>query len=367
MKDIIEKLGMKKLGLAVGFLVLIIVILIGGSLIYNKFFYKRSFSEIESIMLEATKKYTSQNKNILPKEINETITLSTNELVKAEQMKDISEYLKDDSITCTGNITITNINNTYRYVPILDCGNDYETVKFVDYLKNENPIVEAGNGLYNMNEELVFRGDTLNNYLKLSDKLYRIVKITNDSPVVIFSEKGDKIQWDNRYNTSKQSTIGINDYSVSIIRDYLTSMYKNGTIFTSDSDKNLVIAHNLNIGKRSSKDTDKSGQYEKSAIIEKQFIGLLPLYDYLNASLDSECTTSVSANCMNYNFLANYRNAWWTMTSTSLNTYNVFQIENYALLKNGNSSAVPRYVLHLAKDALYVSGDGTKTNPYIIK
>ena len=35
--------------------------------------------------------------------------------------------------------------------------------------------------------------------------------------------------------------------------------------------------------------------------------------------------------------------------------------------KNGNSSAVPRYVLHLAKDALYVSGDGTKNNPYIIK
>ena len=31
---------------------------------------------------------------------------------------------------------------------------------------------------YKLNEELVFRGDNINNYLKLSGKLYRIVKLT---------------------------------------------------------------------------------------------------------------------------------------------------------------------------------------------
>ena len=70
---------------------------------------------------------------------------------------------------------------------------------------------------------------------------------------------------------------------------------------------------------------------------------------------------------MNYNYLSNYKHNWWTITATSLNSYNVYQIENYAVLKRASTTAVPRYVLHLAKDAIYVSGDGTKNNPYIVK
>ena len=102
-------------------------------------------------------------------------------------------------------------------------------------------------------------------------------------------------------------------------------------------------------------------------IIEKQFIGLLPLYDYLNASLDTNCTTSISTSCMNYNYLAKYQNNWWTMTSTSLNTYNVFHISKSPALTSASSTAYVRPVLHLAKDAIYVSGDGTSENPYIVK
>ena len=101
--------------------------------------------------------------------------------------------------------------------------------------------------------------------------------------------------------------------------------------------------------------------------MEKQFIGLLPLNDYLNASLDKNCTTSISPSCQNYNYLAKYQYNWWTMTGTSLNTYNVYKINKSPSLTAANSTAVPRLVLHLAKDAIYVSGDGTFNNPYILK
>lgn len=371
MKEKLEKIEKKKLILAGSFLLMIIIILLGGSLIYNKFFYKRSFSEIENILLTSTKNYTSKNKDILPKQINETITISANELIKAEEMKEFEEYTKDESISCSGNVTITNINNTYRYTPTLDCGTSYKTKKFIEYIKEKNPIVESGNGLYNMNEELVFRGDNINNYLKLAGKLYSIVKFTNDETVIINTEKLDKTIWDDRYNQEKNSTVGINDYSVSKIRDFLNDLYKNNSILKDKKNNidvsTLVIAHNLNFGKRSSKDTEKNGELEKSAILENQFIGLLPLNDYLNASLDKNCTTSISASCMNYNYLSKYQKAWWTMTATSLNSYNVYKIESSPKLTAANNSACPRYVLHLAKDAIYVSGDGTKENPYIVK
>ena len=135
MKENLKKMDKKKLYLVIGFFVAIVIILFGGAFIYNKFFYKRSYTEIENIMVNASKKYLAKNKDRLPKNYNEVVTLSDSDLVGAEEMDTISEYLKDETATCSGNITVTNINGQYRYVPILDCGTKYKTVTFIDYIK----------------------------------------------------------------------------------------------------------------------------------------------------------------------------------------------------------------------------------------
>ncbi len=366
MKEKIEKIGKKKLLMIGGFLLLIVIILFGGAFLYNKLFYKRSYAEIEEIMVDAAKNHFSKHEKELPQNYNDVVSLSDTDLVTLEEMKSISEYLKDESTTCTGNVTVTNINGEYRYTPSLDCGNQYKTVKFIDYIKKTVPVVTEGNGLYNINEELVYRGDDVNNYIKFSGKNYRIVKFSMDSPVIIYTEKLESVVWDDRYNIEKNSNMGINDYDVSRIREYLEKLYKGDTFITPEK-KLLVIAHNLNIGKRAGKDTDKTGGLEKSAILEKQFIGLLPLSDYLNASLDQNCTTSVSPSCINYNYLAKYKYNWWTMTATNLNTFRVYRISGNATLTSASSNGYVRPVLHLTKEALYVSGDGTKGNPYILK
>ena len=62
-----------------------------------------------------------------------------------------------------------------------------------------------------------------------------------------------------------------------------------------------------------------------------------------------------------------YSKKWWTLTADSKNTYKVYFIRNSADIATASSSAYVRPVLHLAKDAIYVSGDGTKENPYIVK
>ena len=375
MNDIKEKLKVtdkKKLILVAVFFVVIIIILFGGAILYNKFFYKRSYTEVENIMLTTAKKHMNSHKDKLPANINDSVTLSVSDLVRLEEMKDISEYIKDDSVTCKGSITITNINHTYRYVPSLDCGTSYKTKFFIDYIKDTNPIVENGNGLYNMNEQLVYRGDNVNNYLKLFDKLYRIVKFVDNHAVIIFSETSEVQKWDDRYNIDKKSNSGINDYSVSRVKDYLDSLYNGETILginteTGIDSKLLAVSYSLEIGKRSDKDTDKTGSLERGAIIENQFIGLLPLYDFLTASLDKNCVTSVSNSCMNYNYLSKFEKTWWTCTASNSNSYSVFYIDRGPDFKSAYSTANARYVLHLAKDALYVSGTGTYEDPYIVK
>lgn len=373
MKEKIKDIGKKKILFTLAFIILIIVIILGGALIYNKHFYKRSFSEIENIMEKSAKNYMSKNKDSLPKSINETVTLSVNDLISANEIKELTDYTKDETLNCNGSIIITNINtNLYRYTPILECENTYKTKKFVDYIKENVPTVETSNGLYNMNNELVFRGDNVNNYLTLGDNIYRIIKISNDETVIINSDKTTSETWDNRYNSVKKTRLGINDYSVSIIRDYLNNLYSgkekfNKKEFLKQENKNLIIAHTLYIGKRSEKETTKNGEMEKGATIENQYIGLLPVYDFLNVSLDINCNNTINKACTNYNYLTDYSKKWWTITGNSENTHQVYIINNEVKSQSANSEAYIRPVLHLAKDAIYISGDGSKENPFIVK
>lgn len=369
MKEKLQKID-KKIWIMIGaFIVLIIIILFGGAVIYNKFFYKRSYEEVENIMLEASKNYLTNNPEKLPQNINDSITIPVSNLVAEEEMDTIASYLKDEATTCRGEVKVTNINQKYRYAVFLDCGEDkHQTTKFIDYINENVPIVTSGNGLYNLNNELVYRGDNVNNYITFSGKTYRIVKISEEQPVIIYTEKMESTIWDNRYNIETEDNSGINDYSVSRIRDYLNNLYKETTL-VAEEDKLLITAHNIGIGKRNNKDTDKTGYLENSILLEDQYIGLLQMNDYLNASIDTNCTTSTSPSCANYNYLSKYQYNWWTITANNLNSYRVFRIDasSKASVTSASNNAYLRPVFYLAKDTIYVSGNGTKDSPYIVK
>lgn len=366
MKEKLQKIEKNKLIMISGFLFLVIVILFGGAFVYNKFFYKRSYTEIENIMLEAAKTYLQQNPKELPQNLNDTISLSEDELVASENMDSIAEYLKDEASACSGTVNVTNINGKYRYASLLDCGKKHTTTKLIDYIQKNVPIVESGNGLYNINNELVYRGDNVNNYIKFSGKTYRIIKFSNEHAIIIYTEKLEGIEWDDRYNIEKEDISGINDYSVSRIREYLDNLYK-GTELISNENKLLVTAHNLGIGKRNESDTDKSGSLENQIILENQFIGLISINDFLNASLDNNCTTTTSRSCINYNYLSKYKYNWWTMTANSTDSYKVYRIQSTAQTTPASNTAYVRPVLYLAKDAILVSGNGSKEKPYTIR
>ena len=351
------------------FIISIVIILFGGALIYNKFFFKKSYSEVETIMKEATVKYFSKYEEKLPKDINISITVSVDTLVKNNMMDTVVSYTKDKNVTCEGEVSVTNINCNYIYTPRLDCGDNYKTQTLINYIDDNVSIVTDGNGLYKMDNTLVYRGDSVDNYLKLNSKTYRIVKFVDQHPVIIFTDNSESVQWDDRYNINNDSDSGINDYEKSRMKEYLIKKYKSNlkdALLNSDS-RMLVTSYNLPIGRRKNADTDKTGTLENAQILTNQYIGLLPVSDFLNASLDENCNSTIAESCKNYNYLNKYKYTWWTVTANSTNSYKVYTINKTATTAQPSNQAYVRPVFYLAKDTIYVSGDGSKTNPFIVK
>lgn len=346
----------------VGVCVLIVIIL----LIYNAIFGKTDYSDIENKVLEAAKKYYSDNSSLLPTSGNEKVTTTDSALTQAGYLKSMSELTKDmDGVSCSASIEVSYNDSDYRYTVLLDCGSNYSTKTLTSYIEENETKVYTGSGLYDLNGELVYRGEDPNNYIKYADKMWRIVKIENNNAVLISNEKGNKAVWDDRFNTEKNGDYGINDYAVSRIYDTLTDMYSK----YSTSNKSLLVSHSLYMGKRSSSDIYNDGSIEKYSYLENQYIGLLPLYDYINASIDSNCMSAETDSCKNYNYLSNYDYNWWTLTADDSNTYKVFRISGEGIIEaiKASTNGYIREVVYLTGNALYVSGNGTSDNPYIVK
>lgn len=365
LKDM-DKKKLMFIGIAiVGIIVLIIIIL----LVYHAFNNKVSYTDIENKLLDASKSYYKEHSELLPQTSKDTVYVDDITLTSSGYLDSMSDLTSKLDVTCNGKVYVNYSNNDYRYVPVLDCGESYKTKLFNEYIKNNTEIVYSGNGLYELNGELVFRGDKPNNYINFDGNDYRIVKIDNNGDIVlILDERFQRSVWDDRFNIEKNSEDGINDYTMSRIKDNLEKLYNDGDV-VSDNNKKLLKSFTLEIGKRAEMDETNDGSLEKSAIVENSFVGLLPLYDYLNASIDINCLSPLNESCKNYNYLDIYDYNWWTITALQETTRRVFNISSDGSIRTSKCSTngYIRPVIHLANNVIYVSGDGTKDNPYKIK
>ena len=348
-------------GVIIGIVILITIIL----LIYHGLTHKNiTYKEIEEKVLVATKKYYNTNKNLLPKNNGDSVTINDTTLTAANYLKSMSELTNELGVTCSAKVVVTNNNDKYRYTPLLDCKDKYKTNTLINYIKDNTSTVTSGQGLYQLNGELVYRGENPNNFIRFSGNNYRIVKITKDSIVLIYNDKGERTVWDDRYNTDRSINDGINDYTVSRIKDSLNSLK-----IVSNNNKELLKLHSLYIGKRAENDIYNDGTIEKSVTYDKQYYGLLPLYDYLNASIDTNCMSAKTESCTNYNYLNHYNYNWWSLTADSTNTFKVYRINDLGVVETikAATNAYLRPVIELVADTLYVSGNGTSENPYTVK
>ena len=368
MKELFNDIGKKKLLMILGGIVGLFIVVVIILLIYNGMIKKTSYKDIENKVLDASKKYYEANSSLLPKNENEEVSTTDSNLTAAGYLTSLSKLAKDKGVTCTATVTVTYNGGKYRYTPLLNCGDAYKTVTITNYIKEHESVVYTGDGLYELNGELVYRGEYPNNNITFAGNKWSIVKIENNKLVLILNVKGTKNVWDDRYNTDRVANDGINDYAVSRINEHLETLYNDETLFKK-ANKELLSLHNVYAGKRSKSDFYNDGSIEKSVVLENKYMSLLPLYDYINASLDDNCQSAETNSCANYNYLNKYNLTWWTATADNSTTYKSYRISTGGIIDaaRDSGSGYIRPVIHLAKDALYLSGDGSVDKPYQVK
>ena len=360
----IEEKLLKKMALAIGALILLIIIIaLITSCGKNK---KYDFVELEDRLIVLTKNYYKDNKNALPNE-GETVSVSAQHFVTDNKIKNL---ILTTGETCSGEIMVSNNNGYYLYIPKLTC-NDISTKTLVDKLTESKNLVTTGSGLYKYDDIYIYRGENLNNYLSFADKIWQIIKINSDGTLrIIDTTRGKSFTWDNRYNIEKKMKSGINDFVTndinSRIKDTLNKIYNNDDEFTNDN-RAYFVNHDLCIGKRSINETINNGQVECSQIIEDQIFGLVQANEYLLASLDPNCSSTLDVSCINYNYLASDSAYTWTITADSDTSDKVYRISSSLSLSSASNSSAIKIVAHLNKDVVYSSGTGTLEDPYIIK
>ena len=88
---------------------------------------KKSYSDVEDIMIKAATKYYRANENLLPKTTGGVVEVSAKKLANLNYMNDVSRYIKKSS--CSGKVVVENNDDNYIYVPYLDCGDTYKTTE----------------------------------------------------------------------------------------------------------------------------------------------------------------------------------------------------------------------------------------------
>lgn len=350
--------------LGIGFSIIIILLvtllilkLAVGSTITTKTYEKR--------LKTAATTYFEKYKNKLPKQNGGKVSVSIEKLEASGVIKSQKKLLKN-GVSCTGGVNVSKNNNYYLYQPVIKCSDKYNTNLLYAKILEDNPLTQTSDGLYQVGNYYLFRGEKLNNYVNFANKTWRIVRINQDNTIkLILEDRVNSVQWDDRYNNEKEQSVGKNIYLVSRIKETMDNYIETNELFTNEQ-KAYIVPSKFCTGSRKEYDTVMDGSAECSNILEDQYLGLLAAYEYGIVSLDKDCKHIEDAECGNYNYLANL-NSFWTITPSSENSYSVYKINGTIDIAKTRTYAQPGIVLNLSSDTLYANGDGSLENPYIVK
>lgn len=349
------------------FVIIIIVIIISVFMFSGKTVNNKSYTAMEENMKSAAINYTKSNTGLLPKNEGEVKDIKLDTLINNKKIKELTA-LEDENITCTGYVSISIKNDKYLYRPYLKCGKYYETKTIADYIKQNEVVVTNDDGIYKYGDKLVYRGENPNNYIYVGNKVYRIIEITEDNYLKLISTTAfdTSIVWDDRYNSEKKKNYGINNYLKSRLKDSLEFIYTSE--FFSDSDREIMASHDICIGKRALNDYSIDGVSECRDTVSGQYVSMIQVNEYMRASIDSKCVSSINQECENYNWFLNVSTNLRTINAVSDNTYGVYNV-SYGVSSTTNASNKFKVypVIYLEKDVLYKGGNGSFDTPYEVR
>ena len=220
-----------------------------------------------------------------------------------------------------------------------------------------------------MNGEYVYRGEKVNNYLKYSGKIWRIIKMTEDGYLKLVSTEAseDYFEWDDRYNIKTDSYVGLNNYEKSRMREYLNILYDDNKVI-DDNFKDKIVMKPMCIGERSITDFSFTTTSECSKTIDGERIHLLSVVDPYIASIDENCKELEDESCTNYNYFEYFFDGSWTTIPVKDTTSKVYYLTlRYLDDRYANTEKSVNFVIYINADELIIEGDGTEESPYIIR
>ena len=385
-------------------LVVIVVMAVGCSIFIGN---KKNNEQLEDFLVEKTKKYLVDHKDKRPTDEHNQVTIKDTDLSKDNKyMKEISTYVKKD-MTCSGEVIVTKNMKDYIYTPILDCGKEYKTPLLVDKILEDNKIDEKDLYTYKYKVEsyslssklgkepedgqpskesnsdnnhatlekstiektdYVFKGEYPNNFVKYAGKLWRILRIKSDNRIrLLQTDYVESVVWDNRFNVEAGYTAGINDYSISRIREAARTSFNNNV---KNQYSMIALPQELCVGGQSDKSNDWTGNKECSSTLYGDKFGMIQLNEYFMVSLDPKCEYLKDLQCNNYNYLYPYvkTQGFWTITKNNDNTMDVYMLNYRATAKEAATDTGLRLTVEIPGDLLsYTDGKGTEKDPYIVE
>lgn len=358
----IDKRFLYAVGALFGFVILLIVIFLVMKLFSGP---GKNYNKVEDKLKSAAKAYLEENPSKAPA-VSENITLESSTLIAEGHMKELTEYLDDTCSSAT--VLVMNNGGYYLYLPNLVCSGystQHLSTKIIDdhlVANSENPYED---GLYEVENEFIFKGKNVDNYVSFGGLVWRIIKIDENGNLRLIknSSERSKKQWDNKYNVELGKSYGINDYEHSLLVETLNESYEG----VSDKNKVHIIPHEVCVGKRGKKDTTLSYDVDCAEKISGQYMSVVNTLDFPMASLDENCTEVGAGSCVNYNYLDRVISSSWTSIGNADNTYEVFNISGgYSNVLPAKNNLNYSWVIYISGQEPYKSGTGTEEDPYVI-
>ena len=208
-----------------------------------------------------------------------------------------------------------------------------EQVKLLaNSISESSSIVSEGDGLYQLSGSYIYKGEKVNNYLKFSGFMFRIMKINSDGSVrIILDEPINSLFYDKKNTDYIKSDINAYLNDVFLNKLDVSKLAKSSTCLDKVTNLNSVTCNNVN--------TD-------------YYVSLPNVKDFLNSKQENSYMKNSSGESF---WLSSYNNIEaWTSNGSNLSSSkvsNTYAVKPILTLKNSN---------------ILYRGTGTKEDPYVI-
>ena len=396
-------------------------------------------------VIETSKKDSFKNSAQLIADTAEKKKVSDKLLGKDENItcKDVAKINDEDYASCIisfdseGNakVSITGrgkfdglkiTNGTKENAEVKEITKPTYGMKAAEYITN---LLEYdGEGLKKDNtsdQNIRYYGANPNNYVSFNNELWRIIGVFGNNVKLIRSEKLGDLSWDSS-ESSVNGGWGVNEWSQADLKNYLNTMYYDGTSVTcyngqnkkevtcptntiDETSKSLIDYHTWNTGAikwndvynstTQSYDTVEFYKAERGTVTGKicsstsetycndtvtratewtGYIALPYITDYAYASSENDCNTKIDQSstykCKNNNWMhygSTYNDVTGVMSpgANPVHANRVWFVIGGGLTDSDYAanplSAFP--TIYLKSNILIESGKGTSSDPYILK